>query len=111
VLVTRTKAEWIAALDAAGVPVGLVHSVGEALTHPQTLARGMVVDQVHPEAGRTRALGCPLHFSDTPARVDRPAPLLGEHTREVLQETGYSAAEIDALIAQGVVAEARGRPA
>ena len=105
VLVTRSKAEWITAFDAAGVPVGPVHSLGEALTHPQTLARGMVVDLVHPQAGETRALGCPLHFSETPARIDRPAPMLGEHTREVLRESGYSEAEIDAFVAEGVVAE------
>ena len=106
VLVTRSKAEWIAAFDAAGVPVGPVHSLGEALTHPQTLARGMVVDLVHPQAGGTRALGCPLHFSETPARIDRPAPMLGEHTREVLLESGYSKAEIDVFVAGGVAAEA-----
>ncbi|TMH49947.1 MAG: CoA transferase [Betaproteobacteria bacterium] len=106
VLVTRDKAEWLAAFDAAGVPAGSVHNLGEALTHPQTLARGMVVDLVHPEAGATRALGCPLHFSATPARVDRPAPLLGEHTREVLRECGYSAAEVESFIAEGVVAAA-----
>ncbi len=107
VLVARTKDEWLRAFDAAGVPVGPVHSLGEALTHPQTLARGMVLDLVHPEAGATRALGCPLHFSATPTRVDRPAPLLGEHTREVLREFGYSDPEIDALISEGVVAVAR----
>jgi len=106
VLGTRTKEEWILAFDAAGVPVGPVHSLGEALTHPQTLSRAMVVDLVHPEAGATRALGCPLHFSATPARVDRPAPLLGEHTREVLRECGYSAAEVESFIAEGVVAAA-----
>jgi crotonobetainyl-CoA:carnitine CoA-transferase CaiB-like acyl-CoA transferase len=78
--------------------------MGEALTHPQTLARNMVVDLVHPEAGPTRALGSPLHFSATPTRVDRPAPLLGEHTREVLRECGYSQAEVDAFIADAVVA-------
>ena len=103
VLATRTKAEWIAAFDAAGVPVGPVHSIGEALAHPQTLARGMVVDLVHPQAGATKALGCPIHFSATPTRVTRPAPMLGEHTREVLREYGYSDGEIDALIAEGVV--------
>jgi crotonobetainyl-CoA:carnitine CoA-transferase CaiB-like acyl-CoA transferase len=103
VLVMRDKAEWLAAFDAAGVPAGSVHNLGEALTHPQTLARGMVVDLVHPEAGATRALGCPLHFSATPARVDRPAPLLGEHTREVLRECGYTEKEIARFIADGVV--------
>jgi len=104
VLVARSKDEWIAAFDASGVPVGPVHSLGEALTHPQALARGMVVDITHPEAGATRSLGCPVHFSATPARVDRPAPLLGEHTRGVLRESGYSDAEVDALAAEGVVA-------
>lgn len=103
VLVQRDRADWLCAFDAAGVPAGPVHSLGEALLHPQTLARGMVVDLVHPEAGATRALGCPLHFSATPARVDRPAPLLGEHTREVLRECGYSDAQIDTFAAQRVV--------
>ena len=103
VLVGRTRAEWIARLDAAGVPVGPVHSLGEALTHPQSLARGMVVDLVHPEAGATKAIGCPIHFSATPTRIDRPAPLLGEHTRELLREFGYDDTQIDAFIAEGVV--------
>jgi len=103
VLGTRSKAEWIDAFDAAGVPVGSVHSIGEALAHPQTLARGMVVDLVHPQAGPTRALGCPLHFSATPTAVTRPAPLLGEHTRSLLRDHGYSDTEIDGFIADGVV--------
>jgi crotonobetainyl-CoA:carnitine CoA-transferase CaiB-like acyl-CoA transferase len=108
VLVKRSKAEWLAAFDAAGVPAGPVHSLGEALTHPQTLARGMVVDLEHPEAGAMRALGSPLHFSATPTRIDRPAPLLGEHTREVLRESGYTDAEIDAFAAERVVEIAPG---
>ncbi len=103
VLATRTKAEWIAAFDAAGVPVGPVHSIGEAMTHPQMLMRGMVVETVHPEAGPTRSLGCPIHFSTTPTRVDRPAPLLGEHTRDVLREHGYDDGEIDRFVAEGIV--------
>ena len=106
VLVTEDRAHWTTVLDAAGVPVGPVHTIGEALSHPQTLARGNVVETEHPQAGTTRALGCPVHFSKTPARIDRPAPMLGEHTREVLREHGYDDAEIDALLAHGVVAEA-----
>jgi crotonobetainyl-CoA:carnitine CoA-transferase CaiB-like acyl-CoA transferase len=102
-LVTRGRSEWIAAFDAAGVPVGPVQSIGEALEHPQTKARGMVVDVDHPEAGPTKALGCPIHFSATPTRITRAAPLFGEHTHELLSEYGYSAAEIDALVADGVV--------
>jgi crotonobetainyl-CoA:carnitine CoA-transferase CaiB-like acyl-CoA transferase len=103
VIASRTKAQWIEAFDAAGVPAGPVHTIGEALAHPQTLARGMVVDLVHPQAGATKALGCPIHFSATPASVTRPAPVLGEHTREILGKYGYSAAEIDALVVDGVV--------
>ncbi len=108
VLATRTKAEWIERFDAAGVPVGPVHSIGEALSHPQTLARGMVVDLVHGEAGPTKALGCPIHFSGTPTAITRPAPALGEHTREVLREHGYADDAIDALVAAGVIADASG---
>jgi crotonobetainyl-CoA:carnitine CoA-transferase CaiB-like acyl-CoA transferase len=104
VLATRTKAEWIDVFDAAGVPVGPVHSIGEALEHPQTRARDMVVDLDHPQAGATKALGCPVHFSRTPTRITRPAPLLGEHTRELLREYDYSDAEIDRLLADGVCA-------
>ncbi|HEU0203657.1 MAG TPA: CoA transferase [Burkholderiaceae bacterium] len=103
VLATRSRAAWIAAFDAAGVPVGPVHAIGEALSHEQTVARGMVVELPHPQAGVTRALGCPLHLSATPARITRPAPLLGEHTREVLVECGFDRTEIDALLAEGVV--------
>ena len=88
-----------------------MHTVGEALSHPQTLARGMVVELDHPQAGLTRAIGCPIHFSATPTQVTRAAPLLGEHTRELLLEHGYTSADIDALIAQGVVEDASPTPA
>ncbi|RPH65254.1 MAG: CoA transferase, partial [Burkholderiales bacterium] len=106
VLARHDRAHWIGVFDAAGVPVGPVHSIGEALSHPQVLARGMVLELQHPKAGATRVLGCPVHLSETPPRVDRAAPLLGEHTREVLREHGYDDAQIDALAADGVVEEA-----
>ena len=111
VLVTRSKAEWIIAFDAAGVPVGPVHTIGEALSHPQTLARDMVVDLMHPQAGPTKALGCPIHFSKTPTQINRPAPMLGEHSRELLKEYRYSDAEIDTFVANGVIEEAASVPA
>lgn len=105
VLRTKTRAEWQTAFDAAGVPAGPVHTVGEALTHPQTLARGMVVELDHPQAGPTRALGCPIHFSATPTAVTRPAPLLGEHTRELLRECGYTDAQVDDFISKNAIGE------
>jgi crotonobetainyl-CoA:carnitine CoA-transferase CaiB-like acyl-CoA transferase len=103
-LATRTTASWTERFDAAGVPAGAVHSIGEALEHPQTRARGMVVTLEHPQAGPTQALGCPVHFSRTPTRIDRPAPLLGEHSRAILHEFGYDDPAIDALVRDGVVA-------
>jgi crotonobetainyl-CoA:carnitine CoA-transferase CaiB-like acyl-CoA transferase len=102
---TRSKDEWIAAFDAAGVPAGPVNTIGEALAHPQTLARDMVVDLVHPQAGPTKALGCPIHFSETPTEITRHAPMLGEHTRELLREYGFDDAQIDGFVADGVVEE------
>ena len=104
VMGTRTKADWTQRLAAAGVPVGPVSSLAEALAHPQSLARGMVVDLVHPQAGPTRAIGCPIHFSATPTQITRPAPLLGQHTREILADYGYDDAAVDALVDDGVVA-------
>jgi crotonobetainyl-CoA:carnitine CoA-transferase CaiB-like acyl-CoA transferase len=101
VMVTRDRADWMAAFEAAGVPAGPVHSIGEALSHPQALARDMVVELDHPVAGKTRAIGAPIKFSDTPCSVTRHAPSLGEHTREVLAEHGYTEAQIDALIVGG----------
>ena len=103
VIATHTRGHRIEAFDAAGVPVGPVHTIGEALDHPQTRARGMVVDLKHPRAGNIKSLGCPLHFSRTPTEVKRPAPLLGEHTREVLREIGYEDVEIDRFVAEGIV--------
>ncbi|MBU6483986.1 MAG: CoA transferase [Betaproteobacteria bacterium] len=109
VLATRSRAEWLAAFDAAGVPAGPVNTIGEAVEHLQMLSRGMIVETEHPQAGRTKSLGCPIHFSDTPTRITRPAPLLGEHTRELLREYGYDDAGIDALVAAGVVESAAGK--
>ncbi|WP_407672384.1 CaiB/BaiF CoA transferase family protein [Noviherbaspirillum pedocola] len=103
--ITRSKDEWIALFDAVGVPAGPVNTIGEALSHPQTLARDMVVDLEHPQAGATKALGCPIHFSETPTSITRHAPMLGEHTRELLREYGYDDAQIDGFVANGVVEE------
>jgi crotonobetainyl-CoA:carnitine CoA-transferase CaiB-like acyl-CoA transferase len=101
----RTREAWQADFDAAGVPAGPVHTIGEALSHPQTLSRGMVVELQHPQAGTTQAIGCPIHFSATPADTGAPAPLLGQHTREILREFGLADTEISALVAAGAVAE------
>lgn len=98
---TRTTQELVAALDAAGIPAGPVNTIGEMLSDPHVLAREMVVETVHPVAGPTKALGLPIKFSGTPGGVRRPAPQLGQHTREVLREAGFPDVEIDALARSG----------
>jgi crotonobetainyl-CoA:carnitine CoA-transferase CaiB-like acyl-CoA transferase len=100
----RPSAEWIRLFEEAGVPVGPVNRIGDMLADPQVAAREMVVELDHPKAGRTKALGHPIKFSDTPGRIERPAPLLGQHTREVLEGLGYSGGEIEGLYAEGAVA-------
>jgi crotonobetainyl-CoA:carnitine CoA-transferase CaiB-like acyl-CoA transferase len=100
-----SSADWLARLEAGGVPAGPVLDVNAMHRDPQTLARDMVVEVDHPRVGRMKTLGLPVKFSDTPGRVHGPAPLLGEHSRAILAEAGYAAAEIDALIARGVVRE------
>jgi len=98
-----TRDELLGKLEAAGVPCGPILKVGEVLTHPQVLAREMVVDVPHAKAGSQRAIGVPVKLSATPGNVRRGAPILGEHTREVLAELGYANAEVQALIDAGVV--------
>jgi crotonobetainyl-CoA:carnitine CoA-transferase CaiB-like acyl-CoA transferase len=98
--------DLLAALEAQGVPCGPINSIAEMAADPQTLAREMVVDLEHPRSGRTRALGLPIKLSRTPGKVARRAPVLGEHTREVLAEFGFSPAEIDALVASGAAVAA-----
>jgi len=99
----ETRAHWLARLDREGLPSGPINDYAEALADPQALARQMVVDLVHPGAGPIKALGTPVKLSETPGAVDRPAPLLGQHTAEILAELGYSEAERRALSEKGVV--------
>ncbi|MBV8411723.1 MAG: CoA transferase [Alphaproteobacteria bacterium] len=79
----RTTAEWMAALEAEGIPAGPVLHHDEVFADPQVLARDMVVEVEHAKAGRQKTLGVPLKFSSTPAAVRRAAPALGEHDEEI----------------------------
>lgn len=94
----RDGAELCEALLKAGVPAGPVNAVPQVLQHPHTLHRNMVVE---PGSGQ-RALGIPVKLSRTPGSVRSPAPALGQHSFEVLQELGYSPHEIEALVHDGV---------
>jgi crotonobetainyl-CoA:carnitine CoA-transferase CaiB-like acyl-CoA transferase len=94
---------WLDALEASGVPCGPVYDMLQALADPQTAAREMVVEVPHTTLGSVKTLGFPVKFSKTPGKVRQGAPLLGEHTREVLAAAGFSADEIAAFEKSGAV--------
>ena len=101
---SRTVEEWLARLEAAGVPCGRVRTVAEALESEQVKARGLLLEVTHPKLGTGRYLGSPIHLSGSGRGSRRPPPLLGEHTQEVLAERlGMSPAEVEELRRQGVV--------
>jgi crotonobetainyl-CoA:carnitine CoA-transferase CaiB-like acyl-CoA transferase len=103
VLGTRPTAHWVERLEAVGVPGGPVYTYDQALADPQVKARRMVHDIEHPRIGMMKTLGLPSKSGGELTAIRKPAPLLGQHTREVLEEFGFSSAEVDALYAQGAV--------
>ncbi|MEW6707865.1 MAG: CaiB/BaiF CoA-transferase family protein [Pseudomonadota bacterium] len=102
-LKTRSKHDWLSALEAAKVPCGPINSLDEVFTDPQVQARQMTVEMPHPLTDRLRLVASPMKFSATPVQYRRPPPLLGEHTTELLAEFGIGAAEQAALKEQGVL--------
>ena len=103
-LAEDTADAWLAKLKAVGVPCGRINSVAEAFAEPQAAARAMIETVDHPAIGALKLVGMPYKFSDTPAAVRLPPPLLGEHTDEILAaELGLDAAAIAALRAGGVI--------
>jgi len=103
VLRTRTTAEWLERLDAEGVPCAPVLRRAEVIDHPQVRANRLLVEDVHPHAGPLRQPRPAARFERTPAAIRRPAPLLGEHTGEVLGELGLETGEIAALRERGAI--------
>jgi crotonobetainyl-CoA:carnitine CoA-transferase CaiB-like acyl-CoA transferase len=104
----RTTAEWLEICEANGVPASPVPSLDEIVDDPE-LHMGVITDAEHPVVGRYRQIEPAARFSRSPQSVRRPAPLLAEHTREILTEAGYDDSAIDRLLKEGAVTE-RGRP-
>jgi len=94
---------WLDRLTDAGVPCAPILTRNQVIRAPQVEALGAVVEIDHPTAGKLRQMRNAARFSGTPAEIHRPAPALGEHTREILAEIGYTADEIDGLRADGVI--------
>ncbi len=103
-LKTRTTEEWLDVLEEAGVPSGPVLTLDQVYQHPQTQARQMDMQVEHPVAGNVHAIGFPVKYSQTPGQLYRPAPVLGQHSRQIIASLGVSSEECQRLEAEGVIA-------
>ena len=100
----KSYEEWEAILMPAGVPMGAINTLDAVVGHPQVAARGALVESTHPVAGTVRMTAPPVRMSETPGTVRSPAPLLGQHTQEVLrQRLGLSDDQIARLASSGVI--------
>jgi formyl-CoA transferase len=105
---TRPAAEWVEMLNAAGVACGPINTVDQVFADPQIQKADLVRQVSNATWGAHKVLALPVHLSRTPARVERAAPMTGEHTREVLESLGYDAATVDTLLADGVIEQHKG---
>ncbi|WCK56628.1 CaiB/BaiF CoA-transferase family protein [Aneurinibacillus sp. Ricciae_BoGa-3] len=103
VIAHRSVEEWLQHFDQAGIPASPIHNVEQVIKHPQVISREMVVHQQHPVAGEIVMPGIPIKLSKTPGTIDRPAPLLGQHTLEILSGLGFEEAVIEEMRAKGIV--------
>ncbi len=103
ITVCRDSSEWLELLDANGIPCGPINSYADVVEDPHMKAREMVVATEHETLGKIRTLGTPLKLSETPLRPGRPAPLLGQHTDEILTESGVTKELLEQLKQSGVV--------
>jgi crotonobetainyl-CoA:carnitine CoA-transferase CaiB-like acyl-CoA transferase len=95
--------EWLSRLIAEDIPASAIQTVGEALHDPQALARGLIVEIKHPTLDVARSIANPVRLSSTPVLYRLPPPLLGEHSREILQSLAYSSHQIADALSQGAV--------
>jgi crotonobetainyl-CoA:carnitine CoA-transferase CaiB-like acyl-CoA transferase len=101
---TKTYEEWEAILLPAGIPMGAINTIDAVVAHPQVAARGAIVESTHPVAGTIKMTAPPVRLSETPGGVRAPAPLLGEHTDQVLRERlGLGDEEMTRLRQAGVI--------
>jgi crotonobetainyl-CoA:carnitine CoA-transferase CaiB-like acyl-CoA transferase len=99
----RPRDHWLEALDANGVATAPINTIQEVLQDPRIKHMGIPREIHHPRVGPSNLIGTPVNLSDTPAQFIRPAPLLGEHTDEILKICGYDKEAIQGLRARGVI--------
>jgi formyl-CoA transferase len=102
----RTTHDLVTALDAAGVPCAPIEDYGQVFTDEHLREREFFWDAPHPDMGAVRQIGSPMRFSRTPTRREEAGPVLGADTREALLDAGYTAADVDSLVASGAAREA-----
>jgi crotonobetainyl-CoA:carnitine CoA-transferase CaiB-like acyl-CoA transferase len=100
---TRPVARWMEVLEQADVLCAPVNDYPGLVRHPQVVATGFITEQAHPRAGRFKTVATPVKLEKTPGTIRTPAPLLGEHSRDVLAEAGFTAAEIESLAARRII--------
>lgn len=102
-LATRTRDEWLKRLEENDVPAAPLYNVAEVLSDPQVEHLGLVEEVEHPKAGKLKFVGPAVSFANLSREKTKPPPLLGEHTRTVLSELGYSKVDLKELEAKGIV--------
>jgi crotonobetainyl-CoA:carnitine CoA-transferase CaiB-like acyl-CoA transferase len=102
-LLERSSADWLADMRARDIWAGPVYGYEDLINDPQIRHNGTFIEYDHPTEGRIKVPGFPIRFSRTPCEVERGAPLVGEHSREVMREAGLDDGAIEALIESGVV--------
>lgn len=103
IFLTKTSKEWLELLDKADIPAAPILDREQVFDEPQVIENKMIVPVDHPRAGPVRMFGPPINLSGMPAQIRRPAPLLGEHTDEVLGELGYGKEQIGDLRNKGII--------
>jgi crotonobetainyl-CoA:carnitine CoA-transferase CaiB-like acyl-CoA transferase len=98
ITITRPQQEWLAIFDANNIPCGPINDYAQVFSDPQVLARDLVIDVDHPTLGSMRMLGSPIKMSATPPDVRRRAPLLGEHSEDILRDAGFAPDDIKELL-------------
>jgi crotonobetainyl-CoA:carnitine CoA-transferase CaiB-like acyl-CoA transferase len=103
---SRNRAEWLQRLEAEDVPVVPLYNMAEVLRDPQVRHLNLVEELSHPQAGKLQFVGGPVRYDELTKKPSTPPPLVGEHTAAILKELGYETADIEKLVAQGIIKRA-----